>query len=86
MPLTPTGAEIDKLNIRLCARRTMDVRIRISHLLETAYAVTRLKNPYRTPLVSCTQNQTIYAGPREEFLFSPAFFIGTLNVESAIHP
>jgi len=43
MPLTPTGAEIYKLNIRLCARRTMDVRIRIGHLLATAYAVTRLK-------------------------------------------
>ena len=70
MPLTPTGVEIDKLNIRLCARRTMDVRIRIGHLLETVYAVTRVNNPYRTPLVSCTQNQVISAGPRERSLQS----------------
>lgn len=70
MPLTPTGVEIDKLNIRLCARRTMDVRIRIGHLLETVYAVTRVNNPYRTPLVSCTQKQVISAGPRERSLQS----------------
>lgn len=43
------------------------------------------KNPYRTPLVSCTQNQVICAGLREEFLSNPAFFIGTLTVESANH-
>ena len=30
--------------------------------------------------------QVVCAGPREEDLFSPTFFIGTLNVESAIHP